>query len=102
MSDLKSPEQSSSLEDIRQGIDFYDREIFHDLQKRLRYVKAAAQFKASEEDIPAPDRVAAMLAERRQWAHAAGFDTAFIEQLYSLIIQWNIQQQIDYWRETHR
>ncbi|MCU1717144.1 isochorismate lyase [Pseudomonas sp. 5P_3.1_Bac2] len=99
---MKTAQECTSLNDIRQGIDYYDREIFHALQKRLRYVKAAAQFKGNEQEIPAPERVAAMLTERRQWAHAAGFDSAFIEQLYSLIINWNIQQQIQHWRETHR
>ncbi|WXL25985.1 isochorismate lyase [Ectopseudomonas mendocina] len=101
MTTLKNPEDVTSLEDVRVGIDHYDREIFQALQERLRYVLAAAQFKPTEESIPAPERVAVMLEERRQWAIDAGFDEDFIKTLYEHIIYWNIQQQILYWREMH-
>jgi isochorismate pyruvate lyase len=98
MPPLKTPEACENLNDIRAGIDFFDRQILDSLQKRLRYVKAAAQFKANEQEIPAPERVAAMLEERRKWAVEAEFDVAFVEKLYELIIHWNIQQQILHWR----
>ncbi|MHA6195948.1 isochorismate lyase [Pseudomonas wadenswilerensis] len=97
----KTPEDCTSLADIRDGIDFHDRQIFEALQKRLGYVRQAVRFKASEQAIPAPERVAAMLGERLEWAAAAGFDPAFIETLYEQIIQWNIQQQIVHWRSIH-
>ncbi|HKS15090.1 MAG TPA: isochorismate lyase [Pseudomonas sp.] len=101
MSQLKSPEACTSLADIRAGIDFHDRQIFEALEKRLGYVKAAVQFKANEQAIPAPERVAAMLEERLEWAASAGFDPQFIEALFGQIIHWNIQQQIQHWRSIH-
>ncbi len=42
-----------------------------------------------------------MLAERREWAAAAGLEVAFIEKLYEQVIHWNIQQQIQHWRATY-
>nr|WP_273822907.1 MULTISPECIES: isochorismate lyase [Pseudomonas] len=98
---LKTPEACLDLNDIRDGIDALDHQILETLQQRLRYVKAAARFKPSEQSIPAPERVAAMLAERRQWAEAAGLEVGFIEKLYEQIIHWNIQQQILHWRATY-
>ena len=97
----KTPEACTSLTDIRAGIDFHDRQIFEALVKRLGYVKAAVQFKANEQAIPAPERVAAMLQDRLEWAASEGFDAQFIEQLYTLIIHWNIDQQIQHWRSIH-
>jgi isochorismate pyruvate lyase len=94
------PRDCANLEDIRGGIDWHDRQIFQALVQRLEYVKAAAQFKPSEESIPAPERVAAMLQQRLDWAAAAGFDSAFTEALFEKIIHWNIQQQIEHWRAT--
>lgn len=99
---LKPPQACENLNDIRAGIDFFDRQILDSLQKRLRYVKAAAQFKANEQDIPAPERVAAMLEERRLWAVEAELDVAFVEKLYEQIIHWNIQQQTLHWRATRQ
>ena len=101
MTDLKAPEACTSLADIRAGIDAHDRQIFDALQRRLGYVKAATRFKANEQAIPAPERVTAMLKDRQQWAEGTPFDEAFIERLYSLIIHWNIDQQIQHWRTLH-
>ena len=101
MSQLKTPEACTSLADIRAGIDHHDRQIFEALVERLGYVKAAVQFKANEQAIPAPERVAAMLEQRLEWAVGAGFDTQFIERLYEQIIHWNIEQQILHWRTIH-
>lgn len=100
MNQPPTPQDCTHLDDIRCGIDWHDRQIFDALVQRLQYVKAAAQFKPSEESIPAPERVAAMLEQRLEWATAAGFDPAFTEALFEQIIHWNIQQQIAHWRTT--
>jgi isochorismate pyruvate lyase len=100
MSQLKTPQACTNLGDIRAGIDHHDRQIFAALLARLEYVKAAAQFKPDEQSIPAPDRVAAMLQDRIDWAAEAGFDAQFVEKLFEQIIHWNIQQQILHWRAT--
>ncbi|CRM10833.1 MULTISPECIES: isochorismate lyase [Pseudomonas] len=101
MSSLKTPEACESLTDIRAGIDFFDRQILESLQQRLGYVKAAVRFKVNEQAIPAPERVAAMLQDRREWAVDTGFDVDFVEKLYEHIIYWNIQQQISHWRALY-
>ncbi|MEG7362842.1 isochorismate lyase [Pseudomonas citronellolis] len=98
---MKTPEQCGSLDDVRLGIDSLDREIIAALGRRLAYVKAAARFKPDEASIAAPQRVAAMLPERRAWASPAGLDPAFIGPLYAQIIQWNIDQQVRHWRHRH-
>lgn len=98
MTSLKKPEVCESLNDIRVGIDTLDREIVHILSKRLGYVKAAAQFKPNEQSIPAPERVVAMLEDRKKWAEEEGMSTEYVEHLFSHIIDWYINQQIQHWR----
>ena len=63
---MKAPEACRDLEDIRVGIDTLDRQIIEALGRRLDYVKAASQFKPSEESIAAPERVGAMVPQRRE------------------------------------
>ena len=65
---MKTPEQCGSLDDVRLGIDSLDREIIAALGRRLAYAKAADRFKPDEASIAAPQRVAAMLPERRACA----------------------------------
>ena len=98
MSSLKKPEACENLNDIRVGIDTLDKEIVRILSKRLEYVKAAAQFKPSEQSIPAPERVVAMLEDRKKWAEEAGMSAEFVENLFSNITDWYINQQIQHWR----
>ncbi|WP_353980208.1 isochorismate lyase [Salinicola endophyticus] len=97
---MQPAEECTSLTDIRQAIDRIDRDIIQTLGRRMDYVKAASCFKSSEAEIPAPERVAAMLPERARWALESGLDAAFIESLFVQIIHWYIDQQIEYWRQT--
>ncbi|WP_166302516.1 isochorismate lyase [Bradyrhizobium sp. 2S1] len=98
MSRSKLPDACENLGDIREGIDELDRQIVDILKHRMAYVKAAAQFKPTEESIPAPDRVAAMLTDRRAWAEVAGLPADGVETLFASLIEWFIQQQIIHWR----
>jgi len=95
---ITSPEECRNLDDIRQAIDRIDQDIIGALGQRMRYVLAASRYKLSEDSIPAPERVAAMLPERYRWAEDAGLDGKFVQALYAQIIQWFILEQIDYWR----
>lgn len=96
--DMKAPQDCRDLGDIRIAIDRIDHDIIQALGLRMRYVKAASAFKPDEGAIPAPDRVAAMLPQRRQWAEAADLDGDFVHDLYARIIHWYIDQQIRHWR----
>nr|WP_238481354.1 isochorismate lyase [Motilimonas sp. E26] len=98
VSSLKKPEACENLNDIRIGIDTLDKEIVQILAKRMGYVKAAAQFKPDEQSIPAPERVVVMLQDRKQWAEEAGMSAEYVENLFTNIIDWYINQQIKHWR----
>lgn len=101
MNVVKSAPECENLGDIRQGIDDLDRQIVQILARRLTYVKAATRFKASQQAIPAPDRVRAMLEERRQWANDAGLPVDETEDFFKDLIHWFINQQITHWRALH-
>lgn len=93
------PDECTGLADIRHAIDTLDHELVALLGKRKGYVLAASRFKPDESSIPAPERVAAMLAERRLWARQNDLDSDFVESLFEHIIPWFIARQVDYWRE---
>ncbi|WNZ54122.1 isochorismate lyase [Microbulbifer sp. EKSA008] len=98
MQATKLPMECENLNEIRQGIDSIDREIIRLLQRRMGYVLSAAQFKPDETSIPAPDRVAEMLIDRRRWAEKEQLSADYIEQLFTGIIRWFITQQKLHWR----
>lgn len=94
---MQSPEECRDLADVRRAIDQIDHCIIENLGLRMRYVKAASQFKPDASSIPAPNRVAAMLPQRSRWAEEQGLDGKFIQSLYAQIIQWFILEQVEYW-----
>ena len=94
---MKTPEHCTGLHDIRHAIDSLDQQIIDALGLRMQYVKSASAFKPDQASIAAPERVAAMLPQRRQWAQEAGLDGEFIEGLFNQIIHWYIAEQTAFW-----
>lgn len=94
---MKTPHDCTGLNDVRHAIDTLDQQIIDTLGLRMQYVKAASQFKPDHASIAAPDRVAAMLPQRRKWAQDVGLDSEFIEGLFNQIIHWYIAEQTAFW-----
>jgi isochorismate pyruvate lyase len=99
---MKSPTDCNSLEEVRAGIDHLDEQIVGLLGQRALYVRAAAAFKSSAADVAAPDRFAAMLQVRRQWAAREGLDPDFLEQLYRHIVAHFTSRELEHWNRTGR
>jgi isochorismate pyruvate lyase len=96
---MASPDDCKSLQEVRHEIDRIDEEIIQRIGQRARYVKAAARFKTSEAHVAAPERQAAMLAVRRQWAEREGLDPGVIEDIYRRLVAYFIERELGHWRE---
>ncbi|MDF1782068.1 MAG: isochorismate lyase [Alcanivoracaceae bacterium] len=95
---MKSPNDCSNMADIRAEIDRRDRDVVRLFGERFQYVKAAAKFKTSETSVRAPERFAAMLAERRQWAEEEGLSADVIEKLFRDLVEHFIAEEMARWR----
>ncbi len=95
---MKSPEQCGSLEEVRAEIDAIDRQVIAALGRRAGFVKAAARFKSSEADVPAPERFAAMLQARRAWAQHEGLSPDVIEKMYRDLVSYFIACEREHWQ----
>ena len=95
---MKTPTDCASLTDIRAAIDHLDEQIVALLGLRADYVRAAASFKTSEAAVAAPERQAAMLQARRDWASREGLDPDFVEKLYRDLIAYFIAREREHWK----
>jgi isochorismate pyruvate lyase len=95
---MPTPAECQSLSQVREEIDHLDEQIVSLLGRRARYVQAAARFKTSETAVAAPERQAAMLAVRRQWAEREGLDPDLIEDIYRRLVDYFIQRELAEWR----
>jgi isochorismate pyruvate lyase len=96
---MASPEDCKSLDDVRREIDLLDEAILKLLGKRAQYVHAAAPFKTSEAHVAAPERLAAMIAVRRQWAEREGLSADVIEDIYRRLVAYFIEREMEEWRK---
>ena len=97
MDNLIPPGQCANLDEIRAGMDAIDHEIVALIAERVAYVRAAARFKTSSANVAAPERVAAVLRTRREWAEAAGLDGLVIEGLYRELVAYSVAEEHKQW-----
>jgi isochorismate pyruvate lyase len=97
---MKTPDQCESMVDIRAEIDRLDRQVVALLAQRFAYVKAASQFKTSETTVRAPERLQAMLRQRRVWAEEEGLNADVIEKMYQDLVNYFIDEEIKHWKQS--
>lgn len=95
----KNADECASLQDIRAEIDRIDREVIAAFSQRFAYVKAATKFKTSQATVKAPDRFAAMLQQRREWAAEEGLNPDVIERLYRDLVTHFIEEELKQWKQ---
>ena len=95
------PDECAGLDEIRAGMDAVDRQIVGLIELRVEYVRAAAKFKTSSAGVAAPDRVAAVLKTRREWAESVGLDGGVIEGLYRELVQYCVSEEHKRWQEMN-
>lgn len=99
---MKSPEQCESMTDIRAEIDRLDRQVLALLGQRFAYVKAASKFKTSETTVRAPERLQAMLQQRRAWAEEEGLNADAIEKIYQDLVHHFINEEMKHWKQSRK
>ncbi len=95
---MPAPDECANLDEIRAGMDAVNREIVALIGRRVAYVRAAAKFKTSSAGVAAPERVAAVLRTRREWAEAAGLDGETIEALYRGLVTYCVSEEHKQWQ----
>lgn len=75
-----------SLEEVRENIDRLDRQIVGLLAERGGYVKQAARFKKTEDDVKAPQRVEQVIAKVAVLSAEMGAIPAVTEAVYRAMI----------------
>jgi isochorismate pyruvate lyase len=84
----------NSLEEVRSHIDSIDRQIVALLAERGSYVKQAARFKNTTDDVKAPQRVEQVIAKVRALAQELGANPKMTEQVYRAMIAAFIEAEL--------
>jgi isochorismate pyruvate lyase len=84
----------NTLEEVRYNIDRIDRSILSFITERQGYVKQAARFKKSDDDVKAPARVEAVVTKVRSLALENGLEPNIAEAVYRTMIICFIEQEL--------
>lgn len=90
----KTPEECTSITDVRNEIDNIDWAIINLLYHRFQYVKEVVKYKEpTSNSIEASDRRTSMLQTRRQWAEQAGLSPDVIENMFDNLVEYFISEE---------
>lgn len=92
----------SSLEEVRTNIDRIDRQIVALLAERQYFVKNAAQFKKSTDDVKAPARVEAVITKVRNLAAESNLDPEIAETIYRTMIDCFINNELNEFQNKNK
>lgn len=84
----------NNLETVRMNIDQIDRKIVKLISERSFYVKQAARFKKTTDDVKAPARVEAVIDKVKKLAIENDIDPDLIENVYRTMINCFINLEI--------
>jgi isochorismate pyruvate lyase len=87
--------ECNSLEEVRANIDRIDRQIVMLLAERGCYVKQAARFKKTTEDVKAPERVEQVISNVVALAHEMGANASVTEQVYRAMVSAFIKAELN-------
>ena len=93
--------ECSSLEELRTQIDALDDQIVDMIAERNRYVRQAAKFKNSVDEIKADERIDAVINRVRHRALTAGLSPNMITELYRMMIDEMVEAEIAEFRNTN-
>lgn len=86
--------QREQLAQVRAEIDRIDVEIVRLIAQRGQQVARAGSLKSSTSDVPAPDRVEAVIRKVRELASTEGADPHLVDTVYRTMIEAFIQREL--------
>lgn len=94
--------QCASLEQVRAHIDRLDHQIVALLAERGGYVKQAARFKKTPEEVRAPQRVEQVIIKVTDLADQLGASPVVVERVYRAMISAFIDAELAAHAEARR
>jgi len=83
-----------SLEEVRTHIDRIDHDMVALIAERGGFVKQAARFKKTSDDVRAPQRVEQVLLKVRALANELGADASVVEHVWRAMIAGFVEAEL--------
>ncbi len=98
MSDtMKSPDDCTSMTEVRAGVDALDRELIALLETRFGYMRAAARIKPDRGHVRDEPRKAEVIANAKAAAFEAGVPVGLIADFWERLVEASIAYETEHW-----
>ena len=84
-----------TLEEVRSEVDKIDEELVKLIAKRSKYVKQAAKFKDSVEEIKSDERIDDVLNHVRHLAATLGISPNLVADIFKILIDKMVEMEIE-------
>jgi isochorismate pyruvate lyase len=98
---MKEAKDCRSIDEIRDCIDEIDYQVIASFGKRLEYVKEIVKYKNDAAGIVARDRQSEVFQKRREWAQEFGLNPDLFEEMYKLLVNWNVQKELEIFKSNN-
>ena len=100
MTNMRPPEDCTTMAEVRTGVDEVDRQIVALLARRFGYMDAAARIKPDRGAVRDEWRKADVKAKVDAAGGAAGVDRALLDRLYEDLIETSIAYELEVFDRT--
>lgn len=98
MTDLPlSPEDCTTMTEVRAGVDALDRELVALLARRFGYMRAAARIKPSRDAVRDEARKASVIAAAVAEAQAQGIPADVVGDIWERLVEGSIAYEFGEW-----
>ena len=92
--------ECKALNEVRTEIDKLDDQIVELIGARNSYIKQAAQFKNTVDEVKAPERIDEIIAKVRHKALTMGMSANLLEEIYTIMIDEMVESEIAEFRNS--
>lgn len=92
--------ECKTLEEVRTEIDALDDQIVELIGARNSYIKQAARFKETVDEVKAPERINEIMAKVRHKALTLGMSPNLLEEIYTIMINEMVESEIAEFRNS--
>lgn len=92
---IRDPAECTTMTEVRAGVDAVDRELVALLARRFGYMDAAARIKPAREAVRDEARKAAVIANARAAARAAGVPEEAVAALWEGLVEASIAYELE-------
>ncbi|MEO1968009.1 MAG: chorismate mutase [Sphingomonadaceae bacterium] len=96
-SDIKLPDDCTSMAEVRAGVDATDRSLMELLDRRFGYMRAAARIKHQRDAVRDEGRKAEVIANARRDADTRDLPADALAGIWNDLVEASIAYEMDEW-----